>query len=73
MNGEPREREKVRCGTKKMDSPKFKAFQQYHNYFGYDDALEGWTPAEMANIKIEGRNKWVTVIQNASKKTQTIV
>lgn len=39
----------------------------YHNYFRDHDVLEGKTPAEAAGIKIEGRNKWVTVIQNASK------
>ena len=60
-------------GIKKMDSPIFKGLQQYHNFFRDHDALEGKTPAEAANIKIEGRNKWITVIQNATKKTQTNV
>lgn len=27
----------------------------------------GETPAEAANIKIEGQNKWITIIQNAAK------
>jgi hypothetical protein len=27
----------------------------------------GKTPAEIADIKIEGQNKWITIIQNASK------
>ena len=43
--------------------------QLYHNYFREHEALEGKTPAEVAGIKIEGGNKWVTVIQNASKIT----
>ncbi len=30
--------------------------------------LDGKTPSEKAGIKIEGNNKWVTLIQNASKK-----
>jgi transposase-like protein len=64
LNGEVRDREKVMRGIKKMDSPIFKGYQLYHNYFREHDTL-GKTPAEMANIKIEGRNKWVTVIQNA--------
>lgn len=67
MNGELRDREKVMRGIKKMDSPIFKGLQQYHNFFRDHDALDGKTPAEMANIRIEGRNKWVTVIQNACK------
>jgi hypothetical protein len=29
--------------------------------------LEGKTPADKAGIKIEGNNKWITLIQNASK------
>jgi transposase-like protein len=67
LNGEVRDREKVMRGIKKMDSPIFKGYQLYHNYFREHDALEGKTPAEAANIKIEGRPKWVTVIQNATK------
>ena len=67
LNGEVRDREKVMRGIKTMDSPIFKGYQLYHNYFRDHDALQGKTPAEAANIRIEGRNKWVTVIQNASK------
>jgi hypothetical protein len=28
----------------------------------------GKTPAEAAGIKVEGQNKWLTLIQNASRK-----
>jgi transposase-like protein len=66
MNGEIRDREKVMRGIKRGDSPILKGYQLYHNYFREHDTL-GKTPAEAANIKIEGRNKWITVIQNASK------
>ena len=31
-------------------------------------ALDGKTPAEACGIKIEGENKWLTLIQNASKQ-----
>ncbi len=27
--------------------------------------LDGKTPSEVAGIKIEGENKWITLIQNA--------
>jgi hypothetical protein len=30
--------------------------------------LDGKTPAEACGIKVEGNNKWLTLIQNASKK-----
>ncbi len=67
LNGEIRDREKTMRGVKKMDSPILIGYQQYHNYFREHEGLVGKTPAEVAGIKIEGRNKWVTVIQNASK------
>jgi hypothetical protein len=35
-----------------------------HNFFL--EGLEGKTPAETCRIKIEGVNKWITLIQNAS-------
>ncbi|HXV46376.1 MAG TPA: hypothetical protein VD736_06860, partial [Nitrososphaera sp.] len=69
MSGEIRDREKVMRGIKRGDSVILKGYQLYHNYFREHDALDGKTPAEMANIKIEGRNKWITVIQNAVLQT----
>ena len=32
-------------------------------------ALDNDTPADKVGIKIEGNNKWITLIQNASKTT----
>lgn len=29
--------------------------------------LKGKTPAEVAGIKVEGENKWLTIIRNAAK------
>ena len=37
-----------------------------YSYFREHNSL-GKTPAEAANIEIEGRNKWITVIQNATR------
>ena len=65
MNGEIRDREKVMRGLKKMDTAILPGYQLYHNYFREHEGLEGKTPAEVAGIKIEGQNKWITVIQNA--------
>jgi hypothetical protein len=31
-------------------------------------SLDGKTPSEMAGIKIEGDNKWITLIQNSAKQ-----
>jgi hypothetical protein len=41
--------------------------QIYHNYIRPHQALKGKTPAEVAGIKVEGVNKWLTIIQNASR------
>lgn len=68
LNGEISDREKVVRGVKKSDSPLIEGYQIYHNYVRPHMALEGQTPAERAGIKVEGENKWLTLIQNASKK-----
>lgn len=66
MNGEFRDREKVMRGIKKDDSVMFDGYQMYHNYLRPHMGLEEKTPAEKCGIKIEGKNKWITLIQNAS-------
>ncbi len=66
MNGEVRDREKVMRSLKKMDSPILKGYQIYHNYVRPHMSLDGKTPADRAGITIEGQNKWITIIQNAS-------
>jgi hypothetical protein len=48
-----------------MDSPVFKGLQIYHNFVRPHEALNGDTPADRAGIKVEGPNKWMTIIQNA--------
>lgn len=68
LNGEIRDREKVVRGLKKKDSPLLKGYQLYHNYVRPHMALDGKTPADKAGIEIQGDNKWLTLIQNASKK-----
>ncbi|MGP8124862.1 MAG: hypothetical protein ACLQEQ_03220 [Nitrososphaerales archaeon] len=67
MNGEFRDRERVMRGLKETDSPILKGCQLFHNYVRPHDALKGETPAERCGIKIQGENKWKTLIQNASK------
>jgi len=67
LNGEFRDREKVMRGLKKNDSVVIDGYQLYHNYIRSHMSLDGKTPAEMCGIKIQGDNKWITLIQNASK------
>jgi len=66
MNGEVRDREKVMRGVKSPDSPLFKGYQIYHNYIRPHEGLGGDTPADRVGIRVEGPNKWLTLIQNAS-------
>ncbi|MGC2425840.1 MAG: hypothetical protein WA421_02290 [Nitrososphaeraceae archaeon] len=67
FNGEARDREKVMRGLKKKDSPILTGYQIFHNYVRPHMGLNGMTPAEMCGIKIEGQNKWLTLIQNGEK------
>src|SRR5208282_3303329 len=68
MNGEIRDRERVMRTLETSDSPILAGYQLFHNYIRPHMALEGRTPAEAAGIKIKGENKWLTLIQNASKQ-----
>ena len=67
LNGEFRDREKVMRGIKKKDSSMISGYQLFHNYFRSHSSLNGKTPAEMAGIRIEGKDKWKTLIQNAQR------
>lgn len=66
INGEIRDREKVMRGLKSTDTPIIAGYQIFHNYLRPHEALKGKTPAEACGIKVEGDNKWITLIQNAS-------
>jgi len=68
FNGEIRDREKVMRGLKKEDSPILKGYQVFHNYIRQHEGLGGKTPSEACGIKVEGSNKWLTLIQNASQQ-----
>ena len=67
LNGEFRDREKVVRGLKKDNSPLISGYQIYHNYIRPHMSLDGKTPSEACGIKIEGDNKWLTLIQNAKR------
>ncbi|MDE1824354.1 MAG: IS1/IS6 family transposase [Candidatus Micrarchaeota archaeon] len=69
MNGEVRDREKVMRGLKRTDTPILRGYQLFHNYIRPHEALNGETPADRCGIKVEGANKWLTIIQNASQLT----
>jgi putative transposase len=69
FNGEVRDREKVMRGLKKSTDTKIlDGYQIYHNYIRPHEGIGNVTPAEMCGIKVEGENKWKTLIQNAKIK-----
>jgi putative transposase len=66
MNGEVRDREKVMRSLKRSDTPILAGYQIYHNFVRPHMGLQGKTPAEAAGIEVKGKDKWLTIIQNAS-------
>jgi putative transposase len=66
FNGEVRDREKTMRGLKKKNTTILTGYQIYHNYIREHQGLDNKTPAEASGIKIEGDNKWLTLIQNST-------
>jgi putative transposase len=67
LNGEVRDREKVMRGLKKVNTSTLTGYQLYHNFVRPHEAIANMTPAEKCGVRIDGDNKWVTLIQNAKK------
>ena len=67
LNGEIRDREKIMRSLKKDDSSIISGMQIHHNFIRSHMGIDGKTPSEEAGIKVEGSNKWITLIQNAKK------
>jgi len=72
LNGEIRDREKVMRSLKREDTPILTGYQIFHNYIRPHMGLNGKTPAEVAGIKVEGQDKWLTLIQNAAARHPTV-
>ena len=70
LNGEVRDREQNFRGLKTADSPILKGYQLFHNFIRPHEGLDGDTPADRCGIKVEGDNKWLTIIQNAVRIPQ---
>ncbi len=68
FNGEIRDRERVTRNLKKDDTPILTGMQIFHNYVRPHMGLNGKTPADLVGIDVKGRDKWLTLIQNASRK-----
>jgi len=70
MNGEIRDRERPMRGLKTVETPIIPGYQIYHNYIRPHQGLNGQTPAEACGIKVEGQDKWLTIIQNAAESSE---
>ena len=66
LNGEIMDCEKVFRGLKRLDTPLMDELKAYYNFTKKHGSLKGKTSAEQAMIEVDGKNKWITLIQNAS-------
>ena len=56
----------------KTDTLTLVGLQASCNYIQPDERPDWQTPAEACGIDIQGKNKWLTLIQNASQKHATL-
>ena len=69
MNGEIRDTEKTMRSLNKVYTPILNGLKIYFKYIREHQGLqETKTPAEKCGIQIEEENKWLTIIQNASRE-----
>jgi hypothetical protein len=59
-------------GLKAKDAEILQGYQLYHNYVRPHLALNGKIPAEACGIEIQEKDRWMTLIQNASKQKLSI-
>jgi transposase-like protein len=67
-----RAREKVMRSLKKPDTPILTGMQIFHNYLRPNQGIDNRTPSELAGIQVNGKNKWLTLIENASQRQTTV-
>lgn len=67
LNGTLRERVKVQRGWKSIKTPIAEGMRIQYNFVKPHMALNGQTPSEASGIKIDGNNKWFSLIQNAKR------
>ncbi|MCL5318820.1 MAG: hypothetical protein M1503_11255 [Thaumarchaeota archaeon] len=70
MNGTLRERVKVQRGWKKMSTPLAEGNRIQYNFVKPHMALEGQTPAQAAGIDVNGKNKWLELLENAISNSE---
>jgi transposase-like protein len=63
-----RVREKVMRSLKREDTPILTGMRIFHNYLRPNQGIGDQTPSQLAGIQVNGENKWMTLIQNASRR-----
>lgn len=64
---EVRDREKVMPALKKSDTQILGDYQIYHNFVRPPESLNGQTPSERSGIGIEGKDKWLELLETRWK------
>ena len=69
LDGTARQRNKVMRGLDHEDSAQtmLDGMRIYHNFIRLHMALNGKTPAQKAGISKLGKNKWLTLVEKASR------
>jgi transposase-like protein len=73
LNSTIREREKVTRNLKEQAPLICEGFRNFYNLLRPNQALNRETPAQKCGIEIKGKNKWITLIQNAISEKQTTI
>jgi transposase-like protein len=71
LNGTLRERVKVQRGWKTMKTPLAEGQRIQYNFVKPHMALEGQTPAEVAGVGVNGKNKWLAMLTEAITRDET--
>lgn len=62
------DRAKAIRGIKNTDSAMLDGHTMYHNHFGTNMGLNGHIPTETCGVKIEGNNRYLTLMQNTRRE-----
>jgi transposase-like protein len=65
LNGTLRERVKVQRGWKSMDTPLAEGARIQYNFVRPHQALAGQTPADVAGIGLDSKDKWMELLKRA--------
>jgi hypothetical protein len=68
MNGTLRERVKVQRGWKSYETPIAEGQRVAYNFVKPHMALDGKTPAQVAGIEIEGKDKWLRLLEKSQAR-----